>query len=537
MLHSVHQVCYASAVARADRNGAILEVRGAVKRYPGVEALRGVDFTIRPGEIVGLVGKNGAGKSSLIKILAGVEHLDEGTLTIDGTPVPGGYAPHIAHRLGLSFVHQELGNFPLLTVAENVAIGTRFPRRLVTFVNDRELRRQVQAVLDQLESGIDPGAQLEQLTTVEQRLVMIARALYHDARVLVLDEPSVSLSIDEIAHLHSIVRRFKELGRSVVYVSHRLHEVVALTDRVVVMQGGEVILEQPTSAIDERALVTAIAGDTPIPARDLAPAAGRGAAPPLLRVRSLSRPPAVRGVSLELHAGEILGLAGLVGSGRTELIRLIFGADVPTAGSIEVDGRPVRLRSPVDAIAHGIALLPEDRRHEGLVLGFSTRENITLASLPQLRSHRLLPVPSRAKERAVAADMVERLSIETPGLEQEARRLSGGNQQKVVLAKWLQRPDRVLLFDEPSQGIDVGAKAEIFGLIERLAAEGRGIILISSDFAELAEVCTRVIGLREGRVTGVVEAPGITETELVRLAYAPHGDAEDAVLAAIEGLP
>jgi ABC-type sugar transport system ATPase subunit len=535
MLHSVHRVCYASGVARTDRNGAIVEVRGAVKRYPGVEALRGVDFTVKPGEIVGLVGKNGAGKSSLIKILAGVEHLDEGTLEIDGAPMPSGYAPYVAHRLGLSFVHQELGNFPLLTVAENVAIGTRFPRRLLTFVNDRELRRRVQVVLAELESSIDPTAHLTQLTTVEQRLVMIARALYHDARVLVLDEPSVALTIDEIARLHAIVRRFKDLGRSVVYVSHRLHEVVALTDRVVVMQGGEVILEQPTSTIDEHALVKAIAGETPIPTRDPATARSRGAAPPLLRVRGLWRPPAVQGVSFDLHVGEILGLAGLVGSGRTELARLLFGADVPAAGSIELDGSPVRLRSPVDAIACGIALLPEDRRHEGLVLGFSTRENITLASLPQLRRHRLLPVPSRAKETAAAAAMVERLSIETSGLEQEARRLSGGNQQKVVLAKWLQRPDRVLIFDEPSQGVDVGAKAEIFGLIERLASEGRGIILISSDFAELATVCTRVIGLREGRVSGVLEAPGITEPELVRLAYAPHGGTEDAALAAVEG--
>jgi len=537
MLHCVPHVCYASWVTEVDGSGAIVEVRRAVKRYPGVHALRGVDFVIRRGEIVGLVGKNGAGKSSLIKILAGVEHLDEGTLFIDDTPVPSGYAPHVAHRLGLAFVHQELGNFPLLTVAENVAIGTRFPRRFATFVSDRELRRRVRAVLAQLESSISPSAHLSQLTAVEQRLVMIARALYHDARVLILDEPSVSLTIDEIARLHAIVRRFKELGRSVVYVSHRLHEVVALTDRVVVMQGGEVILEQPTSAVDERALVAAIAGNTPIPVSGRSQARSGRREPPLLRVTHLSRPPAVHDVSFELHPGEILGLAGLVGSGRTELARLIFGADVPTAGTIEIDGTPVRLRSPADAIAHGIALLPEDRRHEGLVLNFSTRENITLASLREFRRHRLLPVPSRSKERESATAMVARLQIETAGLEQEARRLSGGNQQKVVLAKWLQRPDRVLVFDEPSQGVDVGAKAEIFGLIEGLAAAGRGVILISSDFAELATVCTRVIGIREGRVSGIVEAPGIAESELVSLAYASHGKEQAAVLAALEGSP
>ncbi len=524
-----------SGTGPAAQTRAVVEVRGAAKRYAGVHALRGVDFTLRAGEIVGLVGKNGAGKSSLIKILAGVEQLDEGTLHIDGTPVPGGYAPHVAHRLGLAFVHQELGNFPLMTVAENVAIGSPFPRRLGAFVDDRELRRRVRVVLDELESPIDPRAHLSRLSAVEQRLVMIARALYHDARVLVLDEPSVSLTIDEIEHLHTIVRRFKESGRTVVYVSHRLHEVVSLTDRVVVMQGGEVILEQSTSALDEPALVAAIVGKTPVVA------AGPSASPsvrdgtPLLRVTGLRRPPAVNDVSFELHRGEILGFAGLVGSGRTEVARLIFGAELPTGGTIEIDGKPVRFRTPADAIARGIALLPEDRRKEGLVLNFSARENITLASLGKLRRHRLVPVPSRTKEREAAANMIERLSITAAGLEQETRRLSGGNQQKVVLAKWLQRTDLVLMFDEPSQGVDVGAKAEIFGLIERLATTGVGVIVISSDFAELAAVCTRVIGIREGRVSGTVEAPGITESGLLRLAYAPSSLREAAVLTAVEG--
>ena len=459
-------------VESVDERPAVVEVQGAVRRYAGVKALAGVDFSLSSGEIVGLVGKNGAGKSTLIKVMAGVEHLDEGTLLIDGVSPPVGYAPNVAHRFGLAFVHQELGNFPLLTVAENVAIGTPFPRRLGAFVNDRELRRRVGFILGELHSSIDPRAHLSSLTVVEQRLVMIARALYHDARLLVLDEPSVSLTIEEIAHLHAIVRRFKELGRTVLYVSHRLHEVVSLTDRVVVMQGGEVVLEQPTSAVDESVLVTRIAGGAPVVATGSeAPRPSRQGTP-LLRVTGLRRPPGVEDVSFEVYPGEILGLAGLVGAGRTEVARLIAGADIPTAGTIEVEGRPVRFRSPVDAIAHGIALLPEDRRHEGLVLNFNVRENITLASLPQLRLHHLVPVPSRARERATAQGMVDRLSITTTGIEQEARRLSGGNQQKVVLAKWLQRLDRILVFDEPSQGVDVAGKAEIFGLIEQLAREG-----------------------------------------------------------------
>jgi ABC-type sugar transport system ATPase subunit len=299
------------------------------------------------------------------------------------------------------------------------------------------------------------------------------------------------------------------------------------------MQDGQVTLERGTHEVTEEMLVEAIAGGaaeerrrTPVRRED---------ARPLLRVSHLSRPPVVRDVSFDLHAGEILGLAGLVGSGRTEVARMLFGADVPQAGTIEVDGIAVRFREPLDAIRRGIALLPEDRRHEGLVLDFTTRENITLASLPERRWHRFLPAPSRAKERRAAGEMVSRLSIQTAGVEQLVRRLSGGNQQKVVLAKWLQRSDRILLFDEPSQGVDVGAKQEIFLLIERLAAEGRGVIVISSDFSELAGLCTRVVGLREGRVTGVLTGAAITEPSLVRLAYAPSGEEEQASFAAVEG--
>jgi ABC-type sugar transport system ATPase subunit len=501
-------------------SGPIVEVRDAVKRYPGVVALAGVDFEVGSGEIIGLVGKNGAGKSSLVKVIAGAERLDEGELRIDGRPAPHGFAPHVAHRLGLAFVHQELGNFPTLSVAENVALGTRFPRRLGVLVSRKQLNRRVKEVLDELEAPIDPGQEVTRLTAVQQRLLMIARALYHDARVLFLDEPSVSLTIEEIAHLHRIVRQLRERGHSIVYVSHRLNEIVALTDRVVVMQDGQVTLEQSTRDLSEQSLIDEIAGT----------AGGSGTSPaahpidrssrPILAVRNLRRPPLVADVSFELHAGEILGLAGLVGSGRTEVARMICGADRPAAGYIEVNNEPVRFRTPVDAIRRGIALLPENRRHEGLILDFGARENITLTSLPSHRLNPLLPIPNRASERRAAASIAARLAIAMPGLDQEVRRLSGGNQQKVVLAKWLHRSGRVLIFDEPTQGVDVGAKAEIFALVQELADEGRGIIFISSDFAELAMVCTRVVVLREGSVAGELMAPQVTEEALVRLAYA-----------------
>jgi ABC-type sugar transport system ATPase subunit len=518
----------------------IVDVRRVVKRFPGVVALAGVDFRIGTGEIVGLVGKNGAGKSSLIKVIAGAERPDEGELRIDGRTPPHGYGPHAAHRLGLAFVHQELGNFPApLTVAENVALGASYPRRLGVFVSQKELRRRVASVFEQLEADIAAGSLMADLTTVEQRLVMIARALYHDARLLFLDEPSVSLTIEEVRHLHAVVRQLKEGGRSIVYVSHRLHEIVSLTDRVVVMQDGRVMLERPTADVDERALVDVIAGsgesaESESRAADRPPRSET----PILRVRNLRRPPAVHDVSLDLHEGEILGLAGLVGAGRTEVVRMIFGADAPTSGTIDIEDERVRFRSPAGAIRRGVALLPEDRRHEGLVLDFTGRENITLASLRHHRLSRLVPIPSRRSERAAAVSIAHRLAIPERGVDEEVRRLSGGTQQKVVFAKWLERRGTVFMFDEPTQGIDVGAKAELFALIQRLAYDGRrGVIVISSDFAELAHVCDRVIVLREGRVSGALSAPGITEDALVRLAYDDAGRGADALVPSKSAAP
>jgi ABC-type sugar transport system ATPase subunit len=496
----------------------LVETRGVVKRYPGVLALDHVDFAVSEGEIVGLVGKNGAGKSSLIKVIAGVERPDEGELRVRGQTPPPGYGPHVAHRLGLAFVHQELGNFPELSIAENVALGTRYPRTLGPLMSRKKLNGRVKAVLDELHAHIDPAARVSGLTPVQQRLVMIARALYHDAQVLFLDEPSVSLTVEEIGQIHRTCRQLRERGHSIVYVSHRLNEIMALTDRVVVMEDGRTTMARETSALDEESLMDAIAGV----GAGRSPQARRRRAnndPPVLSVRNLSRPPAVVDASFDLYAGEVLGLAGLVGSGRSEIARMLCGADRPAAGTIAIDGRPVRFRDPVDAVQAGIALLPEDRRHDGLILSFGIRENITLSSL---RSHRVasfVPLPHRGSEHAAAAEIATRLDIKPPGLEREVRRLSGGNQQKVVLAKWLHRAGKVLVFDEPTQGIDVGAKAEIFALIHELADEGKAIIVICSDFSELELLCDRVVAVREGRVRGSLEGDEITEEALLRMAY------------------
>ncbi|MBL8583524.1 MAG: sugar ABC transporter ATP-binding protein [Rhizobiaceae bacterium] len=499
-------------------NAPLVSARGLSRRYPGVLALDGADLDILPGEIIGLVGKNGAGKSTMIRILAGVEGRDAGELSIGGTPVGASYGPHDAHAAGLAFMHQELANVPDMTVAENVALGSRLPRRAGLLVDWPTLHATVQRVLDRLELRIAPRDRVGDLTVVQQRMVMIARALFHDARVLVLDEPSTSLTESEINQLHSVIRAMANDGRAIVYVSHRLREIVEITSKVVVMQDGRVTLTRPTAGISERDIVEAIAG-APRGNTAKATEARRIAGETLLAVRGLGRPGKVHNVSFEVKTGEILGIAGLVGSGRTELVRLIAGADRASRGAVELEGRPVRLHSPRDAIAAGIVLLPEDRRHEGLVVDMTVRENITLPSLRRYRTAGL-PFIQRSSETRLARDMVAQLGVRTPGVEQQVRRLSGGNQQKVVLAKWLARGGRVFIFDEPTQGVDVHAKEEIFRLIRASVSEGCGAIVISSDFSELVSQCDRVVVMREGALIGSLEGPAISEAGIVEMAYA-----------------
>lgn len=499
----------------------IVAARGLTRQYPGVLALDHADLEIWPGDIVGLVGKNGAGKSTLIKILAGAEVPDAGTLEIEGKQVAlgHGYDTPEAHRRGLAFMHQELANVPSFTVAENVAMGSRFPRRFGWLVNWGALNANVRKALDQLELDVSPEAYLADLTSVQQRMVMIARALYHDARLLVLDEPSTSLTDHEITRLHEIIRDLAGRGHAVVYVSHRLREIVDLTTKVVVMENGRVTMARDCAGLSERDIVAAIAGgksnalvDTPKHSKTSA----QGKV--LLRATGLGRGDRVKNATFELREGEILGIAGLVGSGRTELMRLLFGADERDTGTIEVTGKEVAIRSPREAIDAGIVLLPEDRRGQGLALKMSVRENITLASLPAHRTAGT-PFPSRRSESRISDQMVSELTIKTPSIEQEVGRLSGGNQQKVVLSRWLARGGKVFIFDEPSQGVDVHAKEEIFRLIEACASGTNGAIVVSSDFTELLRICDRLIVMREGALVGQLEHDAMSESAILETIY------------------
>ena len=410
---------------------------------------------------------------------------------------------------------------PNLTVAENIELGLGYPKVAGTFVARRALRRRAAAVLERLGADIDPKRKLGTLSIADRRLTVIARGLAADARLLVLDEPTASLTDEEIAHLHDVIRLLRQEGVAIIYVTHRLQEVFDVTDDVAVMRDGRMVFEAPTASVDRQQLIEHITGARAAAARQRWPGPEEGAAAEeLLRVEGLTQAGVVEDASFALRAGDVLGIAGLVGAGRTELVRMIFGADRSTAGQVLVRGRPVRLRGPRDAMRAGIVLLPEDRRHQGTVATFSVRKNVTLPTLSRFRATPFLPFPSPGSERSAARDLVERLRIKVRDTESPIRNLSGGNQQKVVLAKWLDSSAEVFIFDEPTHGIDVGAKEEVYALLQELARSGKGVIFISSEFPELVGTCNRVLVMREGRLVGEFEGDAVTESALVERCYA-----------------
>lgn len=493
-----------------------LDAQGLVKRYPGVLALDHTGLTIRGGSIHGLLGKNGAGKSTIIKVLAGVVHPDEGEILVNGEKTTIGSA-HVANELGFAFAHQEITDVPNLTVAENVMLGLGYPTR-GALLRRRELNRQASKFLDRLEAGIDPAKPVSSLSVAERRLVTIARGLAVNARLFVLDEPTAALTDSETDHLERVLRSLRDSGVAILYVSHRLDEILSLTDEVTVMLDGKDVFQAETKDVDRGILIEKITGSKEaIEART--PHRSPPGAETVLSVRGLTLTGSVLNVSFDLHAGEMLGIAGLVGSGRTELMRGIFGADRPASGEVWMHGKKVRLRSPRDGIKAGIVLLPEDRKREAAILDFSVRQNITLPSLPKFRLAPALPMPSKRRERADADDLSVRLRIKVASVEEPARHLSGGNQQKMVLARWLETGADVFIFDEPTQGIDVEGKEDVYELMAGLADRGKGIIFVSSEFAELIGTCPRILVMREGELVAEMHGGEITEDELVRASY------------------
>ena len=499
----------------------VLEVRGLDKTYPGVHALDNVDLAIQPGEVVGLVGKNGAGKSTLIKIVAGAVSPDAGQILVAGEEV-NLHGTASARHHHLAFLHQELNLVPELSVAENLGLGGGYPRR-GPLVNWRQLRRKAQGVLEQVRLGdLDPRTPARQLSPVEQRQVMIAAALWQEANVLILDEPTAAITDHEIARLHEIVRELRGRGVGIVYVSHRLDEVLDLVDRVVVMLAGAVVADVPANEIDKRRLVGLISGGAHIKEVAKRDRAIPEDAPVALRADGVRRAGRNLGTAIVVRAGEIVGLAGLAGSGRSSLLRGMYGADALEEGEITVFGNSLKRHSPRDSLSKGLILLTEDRRAQGLLTDFDVTKNVTLPVLRQCRRADWLPSPSKSKERTLAQEYIDRLSIKTPSGSTLVSTLSGGNQQKVLMGRWLACDGKVFLLDEPTIGIDVEAKEEVYALIRELADEGAAMVIACSDFAELAAICDRVYAITEGEVVGELRGAEVTETRIVHTCFGEH---------------
>lgn len=488
----------------------LLSMRGIEKSFPGVRALKGVDLELHGGEVLALLGENGAGKSTLIKVLAGACLPDAGAIQINGQALAI-HSPVDAVRAGVAVIYQDFHLVPSLSVADNIFLGREHAH--AGFIAQRQERRQALALFGRLGVVLGPSALCRELTVAQQQLVAIAKALSLDARILVMDEPSATLTPQEVSRLFVLIRDLKRHGIGVIYISHRLDEIFGIADRVLVLRDGAVVGARPLAGVSRDALIEMMVGrrlDEEFP-KQRAPIG-----PPRLVVKNLCRGQIVRNVSFEIRRGEVLGLTGLVGAGRTETARLIFGADRCETGTISLDGRLLRLRGPRDAIRNGIALLTEDRKTQGLVVDHSVRENFGLPNLSRLAC---LGFVQQRRERRALASHVNSLRIKLAHPDQPAKNLSGGNQQKVVLAKWLERNCEVILFDEPTRGIDVGAKVEIYLLINELAAAGKAILLISSELPEVLGMSDRILVMHEGRLTGeITDVEHATQEQILKLA-------------------
>ncbi|ABG03913.1 ABC transporter related [Rubrobacter xylanophilus DSM 9941] len=489
----------------------LLEMRGITKRFPGVVALDGVDFELLPGEVHVLLGENGAGKSTLIKILSGAYRPDGGEILMDGRPVEIRSAAE-ARRLGISTIYQEFNLVPQLTVAENIHLG-RQPRRFGV-VDRGAMERAARELLERLGIRVDPRARVADLGVARRQMVEIAKALGLRARVLIMDEPTAALSEREVRQLFRIVRRLKEEGVGVVFISHHLEEVAEIGERVTVLRDGRLVGRVSADAGRDE-LVRMMVGrsiEEQFPRRRTEPGEV------LLEVRGLGRRGVLRDVSLRVRAGEIVGVAGLVGAGRTELARAIFGLDPADSGEVLVEGRPLEAPGPQEARRRGVGFVTEDRQGQGIVPPLSVAENLALASLERYLRGRVLVDRGRLLRRA--REIVQSLRIRTPSLEQEIRYLSGGNQQKAVIGRWMLAGSRVLIMDEPTRGVDVGAKVEIYELMNRLTEEGAGILMISSEMPEVLGMSDRVLVMSGGRITGELPAEEATQERVMGLATA-----------------
>jgi len=487
-------------------------MHGIGKSFPGVRALWDVSLSLYPGEVLALVGENGAGKSTLMKILAGALRADSGTISIDGTDVSIA-SPRDAESRGIGMIYQEFNLVPQLTALQNIVLGNEPVRG--AFLDERGARERARAVLEELGIQLPLDRTAAHLSVAQQQLIEIVKALSKHARIIVMDEPTAALTEREIDALFALIAQLKAGGAGIIYISHRMEELPRVADRITVLRDGAVVETRPAAQFPPGDVIRAMVGrplDAHFPALD--PVAADTSV--VLDVRDLVRAPAVNGVSFAVRAGEIVGLAGLIGAGRTEIVRAIAGADVPESGVIAIDGTQIRIHAPHDGIAAGIAFITEDRKRQGLVLGMTVRENMTLAHLAQFvnRDHLI----SRRREEESARRMIDELRVRTPSPEQLVRNLSGGTQQKVVLAKWLLGKARVFLFDEPTRGIDIGAKAEIYGLMKTLLEGGAAIVMVSSELPEVLGMSHRILVIRGGRIVAEFSREAVTPDAVIAAA-------------------
>ncbi len=496
------------------RGEILVQMERIDKSFPGVHALIDCSFDLRAGEVHALVGENGAGKSTLMKVLAGIYTKDSGRILVRGqeVEVPN---PRAAQALGISMIHQELNLMPHLTVAQNVFVG-REPRRGAPFwLDDKETNARTQALFKSMHLQLDPRVRVADLSVAKQQMVEIAKALSYNSDVLIMDEPTAALTDSEIDELFRIIRQLRDEGVGIVYISHRLEELKRVSDRVTVMRDGRYIDTVPTAQATIAQIISMMVGRTIYESSpEVPPDADRREK--VLEVRNLNRGHVLKDVSFHLRKGEILGFAGLMGAGRTEVARAVFGADSIDSGEIYVKGQRVAIGSPRDAVRYGIGYLSEDRKRYGLALGMDVEANIVMASMRRFLG--ALGFVQFADTRAAAAKYVDALAIKTPSVLQTVRNLSGGNQQKVVIGKWLTADTEILIFDEPTRGIDVGAKGEIYRLLNELAAQGKSIIMISSELPEILRMSHRVVVMCEGRITGELTIAEATQEKIMHLA-------------------
>jgi ribose transport system ATP-binding protein len=490
----------------------ILEMRGISKSFPGVRALDGASLTVLPGEVHALMGENGAGKSTLMKILAGAQRANSGDILLDGTPVHVD-TPLQAMERGIGIIYQELNLVPHLSIAENIFLG-REPRLFPGWVDGRAMRRDAQALIDELGMGINVRTLVGGLPLAQRQMVEIAKATSRKSRVIAMDEPSATLTDHELEHLFTLISQLKAKGIGIVYISHRMEEVFHICDAVTVMRDGKTVGAGRIGEIGREDVLRLMVGrdlDETFPKVPAMP--GRTA----LEVRGLSRRGVLHDINFTVRAGEVVALAGLVGSGRTEIARCIFGADPWSAGTMTVDGKDFVPHAPGDAIRAGIGFVTEDRKDQGVILNMVIRENVSLASLNKVARCGFI---ARRAEEQEAETSVKRLRVRTPSVEQRVGNLSGGNQQKVVIAKWLQTPLKLLILDEPTRGIDVGAKREIYQIMNELAAQGVAILMISSELPEVLGMADRILVIRDGRIAGELDRAEATQEKVGRLALA-----------------